>query len=85
MQILLLELKIIRCSGLQILSHCFVRINAYSVEFQLSPEIFNFSEPAKLGYRRAFNSLKHKKKSIQNFTMSGPTDQNAYCSDICNT
>ena len=79
MQILLLELKIIRCSGLQILSHCFVRINAYSVEFH-----FNFSEPAKLGYRRAFNSLKYK-KSIHNFTMSEPTDQNAYCSDICNT
>ena len=40
--------------------------------------------PAKIDYRRAFNSLKHK-KSIHNFIESGPTDQNAYCSDICNT
>ena len=43
-----------------------------------------YSEPAKIDYRRAFNSPKHK-KSIHNFIESEPTDQNAYCIDICNT
>ena len=84
MPILLLELKITRCSGLQILSQL---LRAYKYVFawiSIVSEISNFSEPAKLGYRRAFNSLKHK-KSIHNFIESGPTDQNAYCSDICNT
>ena len=62
--------------------NCFVRIIAYSLE--LSPRFTNFSEPAKMGYRRAFSSLKHK-KIIRDFIESRPTDQNAYCSDICNT
>ena len=63
-------------------TNSFVRINAYSLEFQLSQRIPIFrSSPAKIGFRRAFNSLK-RKKSIHNFTESGPTDQNAYCGDI---
>ena len=76
MQILLLELKITRCSGLQILSQPFRAYKRVFAWISIVSEIFNFSEPAKLGYRRAFNPLKHK-KSIHNFI-----DQNAYCSDL---
>ena len=53
MPILLLELTITRCSDLQIISRLFrARLNVL--------EISNFSEPAKISYRGAFNSLKHK-------------------------
>ena len=79
---LLLDLTVARCSGLQVLSRLF-RVHRRVLDWIVS-EISIFSEPAQIYYRRAFNSLKHK-KSIHNFIKSGPTDQNAYCSDICNT
>ena len=48
--------------GYKFFHDCFVRINAYSLEFQLSRRFpISRSSPAEIGYRRAFNSLKHKK------------------------
>ena len=68
-----------RCQVYKSFHDCFVRINAYSLQFQLSRRF-----PAKIGYSRAFKFTKTQ-KSIPNFIESRPNDQNAYCSDICNT
>ena len=82
MPIVLLELMIAPCSGLQMLSRLF---HAHRHIFVcIVFEISIVSEPAKIDFCRTFNLLKHK-NYIHIFLESASTAQIEYNSGICNT